>query len=338
MTSADRQASTAPEASEPAQRGVLGRLLAGSRQLVRIVYRDPEHVSERLTLFAVDRIADESREWAQSARTKRPDTPPAELAEELRVKSAKIARIDGAVSGTPFFLALVPGYVGYLWQEMRMTMRTAALYDRDPRALRTAAEMLALRQVHPNAESAEAALARVKETPMPEHPTERRSLRTWVNSVYSVLVFGGFLSPSAAKPPKQGWVDRLRSAASLLLGVAIWVMTWVLPVTFMVVMAWACETHARQLGRRALVFYDGEAASANAAIALAQRRRDRGHDKRTILRGVALLLSVVIPIAFIAYVDHERKTVGFNWLVAVGALVALSLVIAIAVIANRRDF
>lgn len=218
-----------------------------------------------------------------------------------------------------------------------MTMRTAALYDRDPRALRTAAEMLALRQVHPNAERAEAALVSVKETPMPEHPTERRPVRTWVNSVYAVLVFGGFLSPAAGKPPKQGWVDRIRAAASLLLGVAIWITTWVLPVTFMILMAWGCETHARQLGRRALVFYDGEAASVTAAVALAQRRRDRGHDTRTILRGVALLLSLVIPIAFIAYVDHERKTVGFNWLGALGALVALSLVIAIGVIANRRD-
>jgi hypothetical protein len=197
--------------------------------------------------------------------------------------------------------------------------------------------MLALRQVHPNADSAEAALVRVRETPMPEHPTERRSLRTLVNSVYAVLVFGGFLSPSTAKPPKRGWRYRIRAAASLLLGVAIWVTTWVLPVTFMILMAWGCETHARQLGRRALVFYDGEAASANAAIALAQRRRDKGHDKRTLLRGTALLLSLVIPIAFIAYVDHERKTVGFNWLGALGALVALSLVIAIGVIANRRD-
>lgn len=51
-------------------------------------------------------------------------------------------------------------------------------------------------------------------------------------------------------------------------------MTWVLPATFMIVMAWGCETHARQLGRRTLVFYDGEAASVNAAIALAARRHD----------------------------------------------------------------
>jgi Na+/melibiose symporter-like transporter len=105
----------------------------------------------------------------------------------------------------------------------------------------------------------------------------------------------------------------------------------------MVLMAWGCETHARQLGRRALVFYDGEAASVNAAIALAERRRDRGHDTRTVLRAIAFFLSLAIPLSFIAYVDHERKTVGFNWLGALGALVAISVVIAIGVVASRRD-
>jgi hypothetical protein len=337
MESADPETPTSRETPAPASRGYVRRVLVGSRDLVRIIHRDPEHVAERITLYAVDRIADESTAWAQSVRRNRPDTPPAEIAEELRITSARIARIDGAISGTPFFIALVPGYVSYLWQEMRMTMRTAALYGRDLRSRGTAAEMLALRGVHPDAQSAEAALATVKQTPVPERPTERRSLRTWVHSVYLVLVFGGFLSASAAKPPKQGWLDRLRSVASLLVGVAIWVMTWVFPVTLMVLMAWGCETHARQLGRRALVFYDGEAAGINAAIALAERRRDHGHDKRSVLRAIAVFLSLAIPLAFIAYVDHERKTVGLNWLGALGALVAISVVIAIGVVANRRD-
>jgi hypothetical protein len=35
-------------------------MFAGSRELARIVYRDPEHVSERLTLYTVARLADPS--------------------------------------------------------------------------------------------------------------------------------------------------------------------------------------------------------------------------------------------------------------------------------------
>ncbi|HUO70056.1 MAG TPA: hypothetical protein VMU39_04705 [Solirubrobacteraceae bacterium] len=334
MASADEQTPAAPEPSLDQPRGRIRAMFAASRGLVRIVYRDPEHVAERITIYAIDRLADPSRDWAESVRSERPDTPLAEIVEEQRLQTAQIARIDGAISGTPFFIALIPGYLTYLWQEMRMTLRTAALYGRDLRDLRTAAEMLALRGVHPNPEEAEAALIAVRETPVPDRPPQRRPFRHWVHSVYLLLVFGGFMSPSSAERP-QGAIELVRAIASVLLGAALWVMTWVLPVTFMVMMAWGCETHARQLGRRALVFYDGEAASAAAAIAAAARRRDRGHDKRVILRSIAMFLSVLIPIAFVAYANHVRNSVGVNWLGALGALVAVSLVIATVVLASR---
>lgn len=74
----------------------------------------------------------------------------------------------------------------------------------------------------------------------------------------------------------------------------------------------------------------------DAAIAAADQRRDKGHDKRAILRSAVLFLSIVIPIAFIAYADHVKKTTGVNWVGALGALVALSLVITTVVISSRR--
>jgi hypothetical protein len=330
-----QQTDPAPPAPsvEPAPKGRIRRAFSGSRDLARIAYRDPEHVAERLTLYAIDRMADSSREWARSALSERPDTHPAQIADELRTQTAHIARIDGAVAGTPFFVALVPGYLSYLLAEMRMTLRTAALYGRDPGTIRTAAEMLALRGVHPDVEAAEAALTSVRDKGTPDRPAHRRSWRTWVHSGYLMLVFGGFMSPSTAAEEER---SKLRAALSVLVGVAIWVTTWVLPVTFMIAMAWGCETHARQLGRRTLLYYDGEAGSVLAAIKLADQRSDRGHDKRAIFRTVALVLSVAVPIAFIAYVDHVRNTVGINWLGALGALVALSLVLAIGVIASRK--
>ena len=101
-------------------------------------------------------------------------------------------------------------------------------------------------------------------------------------------------------------------------------------------MAWGCETHTRTLGRRVMAFYDGDAATPQAAIAAANRREDRGHDKRQILRTIALFLSVAIPIGFVAYADHVRQSTGVNWVAALGALVALSLVIATVVVATRR--
>jgi hypothetical protein len=51
---------------------------------------------------------------------------------------------------------------------------------------------------------------------------------------------------------------------------------------------------------------------------------------------VALVVSVALPIAFVAYANTVRQSVGLSWLGAIGALVALSLVIATAVAGSRR--
>jgi hypothetical protein len=314
-------------------RSRIRRAFAASKGLIRLIYRDPEHISERLMIFASDRLSEESREWAAATQAAHPDQSKAKIAENLRTQSAHIARVDGAIAGTPFYIALVPGYLTYLVQEMRMTLRTAALYDRDPGSERVAAEMLALRRVHPDIDTAAASLSVVRATPIPEHPDTKRPLRTWIHSVYLLLVFGGFLSPSDADEAQR---SRLRTILGLLIGAAMWVVTWVFPVTFMVMMAWGCESHSRQLGRRTQLFYGEERESVQAAIADADRRQDPGHDKRSLIRAVVLFLSVAVPIAFIAYVDHVRKTTGVNGLGALGALVALSLVIATLVISNRR--
>ncbi|MGB0091974.1 MAG: hypothetical protein WBP81_05515 [Solirubrobacteraceae bacterium] len=246
-----------------------------------------------------------------------------------------MARIDGAISGTPFLIALIPGYLSYLREEGRMVLRTAALYGRDPRALETSAEVLSLRGVHPTVDAARAALEKVRDVPLPDKPVDRRSVRTWVRSVYVLLIFGGFLSaPSDVRDETaHPW---LKASVGFLIGAAIWVTTWVLPATFMVAMAWGCETHARQLGRRALLFYDGDADGAQAAIAAAKERQDRGHGTREILRATLLVLSIAVPIGFVAYADHVRQSTGINWLGALGALVAVSLVLAASVVANRR--
>jgi hypothetical protein len=315
--------------------GRIGRTLSGWRQLGRIAWRDPEHVAERLTLYSAGNLGEPSLEWAHEARETRPEVPRAMIAEELRTQTAQVARIDGAVSGTPFLIALIPGYLSYLREEGRMVLRTAALYGRDPRELQTSAEVLVLRGVHPTVDVARAALENVRDIPLPDKPVKRRSVRTWVHSITVLLIFGGFLSaPSDERDESaHAW---LKAAFGFLIGAAIWVTTWVLPATFMVAMAWGCETHARQLGRRALLFYDGDADSAQAAIAAAKQRQDHGHGVREIVRASILVLSIAVPIGFVAYADHVHQSTGINWLGALGALVAISLVLTASVLASRR--
>ena len=219
-------------------------LAPGARDLARIVYRDPEHVPERITLKTIERLAESSLAWAQAIRAERPEVEPAVMAEELRHQSATVARIDGAIAGTPFFIAIVPGYLGYLWQEAMMVLRTAALYDHDPRQLTTAAETLSLRGVHPSPEAALAALEAVLAKPLPDKPPRRRTLRNWVQSIRMLLVFGGFLSPPNQRS-QIGRQAKLLTVAGLLLATIVFVITWVFPVTFIVAMAWGRESHTQ---------------------------------------------------------------------------------------------
>jgi hypothetical protein len=287
-----------------------------------------------LALFAVRLLGEASQLWARDALADGAD--PAVVATKLRHQSGRVARIDGAISGTPFFLALVPGYLGYLWQEAMMVLRTAALYGHDPCALRTGAELLALRGIHPTVDAAQAAIEHVDATPLPGRPEHRRPVRYWVRSIRMVLVFGGFLSPPSSRDMDRPHA-KLLAAAGLVVGAAVWVFTWVFPVTFMVLMAWGCEHDARRMGRKALAFYGGEAESTEAAIAASRLRRDEGHSWRQLVRAGALTLSVALPIAFVAIAIRYRQARGpFNEVSVAGALVALSLVIAITVAVNRR--
>jgi len=302
------------------------------RRLAQIVYRDPEHVCERLTLYSSQQLGLPSLEWAKRVKEEQPDAPSALIAEDLRKMTARVARVDGAVAGTPFLISVVPGYLAYLWQEGRMERRIAALYGHDPRELETGAQVLALRGVHPTVDAARDALIEVRDRSVPKKPAARRPLRVWVRSIYLILVFGGFISAKTDESDKYArW--RLRAVLGFLRGLAIWITTWVLPVTFMIAMAWGCESQARKLGRRTLSFYGGESASTEAAIAASERHGDRGQTRRDLVRALFIGLSVAVPIGFVAYADHVRQSIGLNWL---GALVATSLVIAITVMASRR--
>ncbi len=153
-----------------------------------------------------------------------------------------------------------------------------------------------------------------------------------MRSIYAMLIFGGFLSaPTEEEDKGSPW--RMKAVVGFLIGAVIWAITWILPVSFMIAMAWGCESHARGLGHRTMTFYGGEGAIAEAA---GGEDGDSGRTRRDILRGALLALSIAVPIAFIAYADHVRQTTGINWLGALGALVAASLVIATTVIARRR--
>jgi hypothetical protein len=303
--------------------------------MVRVAYRDPEHICERLTMQAVHRLAEPSLEWAQTARAAHPDGDLGEVVDGLGTQTARIARLQGMVAGTPFYLALVPGYINYLWQEARMNLRLAALYGRDPGILQTAAELLCLRGVYPTTEDAEAGLLAVEALGIPNKPEHRRPLRLWIECGRRLLVFGGFIGPPSGEP-HHGWRVWMRDAVGAAAFIALWVITWIFPVTFMIMMAWGCETHSRQLFQRTRAFYAAEPAPEARPPEAGRGWRARVPSRRQAVSAAGLALSIAIPAGFLAYAIRIHHKFGITWVTALGLLVALSVVTAAAVYGSRR--
>jgi hypothetical protein len=303
--------------------------------LVRLLVRDPQHIPERLTIYAVDRRAEGARVWAQRVRDTEPDESRPELVEVQRRRTVSTARIDGAIAGTPFFIALVPAYLAFLQQEVRFHLRVAALYGHDLADPRVAADFLVLRGVHQNREQALAELDVVRATPVPTKG-DRTPLRSWYAAVVSILILAGFMS--APDEDEQGPLTRwgkVVGAIRFIVAGLIWALTWVVPITFMILMSWGCENDARRFGHRVATHYaeNGE----DAAVAVATADRNAGGNRAvSFARGALVVVSVAIPLALIAStVLGGTGPLGVNVPEEIAALVALALVIGVSVAAVR---
>ena len=115
----------------------------------------------------------------------------------------------------------------------------------------------------------------------------------------------------------------------------IWALTWVLPVTFMIMMSWACESDARRFGQHVTTHYGDEGDGIAIAIAPADRKVG-GNRALSVARGALVVVSVAIPLAFIAAtVAGGKGPLGVNSPQAAGALAALALVIGVSIAALR---
>lgn len=296
------------------------------RAVLRLLRRDPQHLPERLVTYACGRLGEPARAWAERRRAEPGHDRDATI-EDMRRATVRLARLDGAIAGTPFLIALVPAYVQVLWAQMWLVLRIAALHGRDPADPGIAAEILALRGVHKTPESAALAIAELPADPPPK--SWRAPVRTWIVLVYRVLILAGFLEAPDEDGPRRG---RLMTVLGVVGAGAIWVFTWVVPVAFMIVMSWACESDTRRTGARARAWYaeradERSAADEPGAIPV---RRDSGSRLRRAVRVALLFLVTAVPLAFLA-IGVARGDAGHTGLRVGAAVVGIAVVVALGV-------
>jgi EcsC protein family len=121
--------------------------------------RAPEHVA----LAASELHAPAAAAWAEEKRGRFAVTDH-ELARMAKRRHAAMARFEGAATGVGGFITLVPDIVLLAWIQSRLVFFIAAAYGFDPRDPMRPAELLVLRDLYPNPETARRALDGIGKT------------------------------------------------------------------------------------------------------------------------------------------------------------------------------
>ncbi|WP_197701446.1 hypothetical protein [Micromonospora coxensis] len=206
-------ADLAPVASAPEGVALEGQVsgrtpgldLAGIRSRLR---QHPGFAPELLALAAVEGIGPRARDWAHGLREAYPDAGPDGLARLATRRFVRVAGLGGATSALAGLFAPVAELATVLWTQAALVLHLAAAYGRDPRDAERAVELLVLTQVHPDADSARAALDAARAADGPgDRPWPRAAEAAW-----------RLAAPLAAQA--GGWVA-LRLASRLVPGAAV---------------------------------------------------------------------------------------------------------------------
>lgn len=178
------------------------------RETASRVLDHPGFAPELLALAAVRALGPGAAEWAARLRARYPDAPADGLARLATRRFVRSAGAGGATAALAGFFAPLAELTSVLWTHANLVLHLAAAYGKDPAHPDRAVELLVLTQVHPDAASAEAALAAAQEA---GDPVEGG----WPRAAEAAWRLAAPLTAQAG-----GWVA-LRLVARLLPGAAM---------------------------------------------------------------------------------------------------------------------
>ena len=124
---------------------------------------DPVRAPEHVALAASELHGPAAEAWAQEKRGRLAVTGH-ELARMAKRRHATMARFGGAATGIGGFITVVPDIVLLAWIQSRLVFFIAAAYGFDPRDPMRPAELLVLRDLYPDPETARRALDGIGKT------------------------------------------------------------------------------------------------------------------------------------------------------------------------------
>jgi hypothetical protein len=124
---------------------------------------DPIRAPEHVALYASQLHAPAADAWAREKRG-RYAVSGRDLAKMAKQRHAALARFEGAATGVGGFLTVVPDLVALAWIQSRLVFFIAAAYGYDPHDRMRPAELLVLRDLYPDPETARRALDGIGKT------------------------------------------------------------------------------------------------------------------------------------------------------------------------------
>ena len=124
---------------------------------------DPVRAPEHVALAAAEWHGPAAAAWAEAKRG-RLAVSGADLARMAKRRHASLARLEGAATGVGGFITVVPDIVLLAWIQSRLVFFTAAAYGFDPRDPMRPAELLVLRDLYPDPQTARQALDGIGKT------------------------------------------------------------------------------------------------------------------------------------------------------------------------------
>jgi EcsC family protein len=118
---------------------------------------DPLRAPEHIALAASARHGPAAAAWAAEKRSRFAHDG-RELAEMAKRRHATLARFEGAATGVGGFLTMIPDLVALAWIQSRLVFFVAAAYGYDPQDRMRPAELLVLRDLYADPETARRAL------------------------------------------------------------------------------------------------------------------------------------------------------------------------------------
>ncbi|MEU1361816.1 hypothetical protein ABZ356_18465 [Micromonospora zamorensis] len=156
---AEQHTPPAPPAEQQVEPALARTPESELRAVAARVLDHPGFAPELLALAAVRALGPGAADWAARLRARYPDAPADGLARLATRRYVRSAGAGGATAALAGFFAPLAELTSVLWTHANLVLHLAAAYGRDPAHPDRAVELLVLTQVHPDATSAEAALA-----------------------------------------------------------------------------------------------------------------------------------------------------------------------------------